>query len=97
MDGLQYTSQQKRRKEKEIPPQNFIIQEELGFFYWNVTLILGLLNKLLLRKTTNSGKAKIAAEPTALTHNPDDLSDYEKKREARMEANQEVLRELRLA
>ena len=45
MDGLQYTSQQKRRKEKEIPPQNFIIQEELGFFYWNVTIILGLLNK----------------------------------------------------
>ena len=42
-------------------------------------------------------KGLVLIEPTALTHNPDDLSDYEKKREARMEANQEVLRELRLA
>ena len=42
-------------------------------------------------------KGLVLIEPTALTHNPDDLSDYEKKREARMEANQEVLRELGLA
>ena len=41
-------------------------------------------------------KGLVLIEPTALTHNPDDLSD-EKKRKARMEANQEVLRKLGLA
>ena len=36
------------RKEKEIPPQNFIIPKRIRFFTEYMTLILGLLNKLLL-------------------------------------------------
>ena len=33
------------RKEKEIPPQNFIIPKRIRFFTEYMTLILGLLNK----------------------------------------------------
>ena len=39
-------------------------------------------------------KGLVLIEPTALTHNPDELSDYEKQQEARMEANQGMLRQL---
>ena len=42
-------------------------------------------------------KRLVLIEPTALTHNPGELSEYEKQRKARIEANQDMLRQLGLA
>ena len=42
-------------------------------------------------------KGLVLIEPTALTHNPGELSEYEKQRKARIEANQDMLRQLGLA
>ena len=42
-------------------------------------------------------KGLVLIEPTAQTHNAAELSEYEKQRQARIEANQDMLRQLGLA